>query len=136
PAAEDERLRALAGELRLSTAETVAVALAVAVEVDAMAGRALAWLQSPSGAARPTIGLVALLAGTLDGGGASAAAHIAAVAGGRALDAGLLALDSPNRPLPESALRVPAPLALALAGAPSSWPGVEGELDDPPPLPE
>ena len=134
PPEEDARLRALAGELRLSTAETIAVALAVAVEVDAMAGRALAWLQSPSGGARPTIGLVALLAGSIDGG--PRAAQIAALAGGRAVGAGLLTLENDSRPLPECGLRVTAPVALALAGANSPWPGIEGELDDPPPLPE
>lgn len=135
PPEEDARLRALAGELRLSTAETIAVALAVAVEVDAMAGRALAWLQSPSGGARPTIGLVALLAGSIDGGGATAS-QIAALSGGRAVGAGLLTLENENRPLPECALRIPAPVALALAGANSRWPGINGEMEEPPPLPQ
>ena len=134
PAAEDERLRALAGELRLSTAEAIAVALAVAVEVDAMTGRALAWLQSPSGTARPTIGLVAMLAGMIDGAGT--ASQIAALAGGRAVGAGLLVLENDSRPLPECALRMPSPLALAIAGMASTWPGIEGELDDAPPLPD
>jgi len=134
PPEEDARLRAVAGELRLSTAETIAVALAVAVEVEAMAGRALAWLQAPTGTARPTVGLVALVAASIDGGGP--AAQIAALAGGRATNAGLLTLDDDSRPLPECSLRVPAPLALALAGAAGPWPGIEGELADPPPLSE
>lgn len=133
PPTEDERLRALAGELRLSTAETLATALGVAVETEAMAGRVLAWLQSPSGAARPTVGLVALLAARIDGG--EAAAQIAALTGGRAAGAGLLRVEDDARPLPECGLRVPAPVALALAGATSPWPGVEGGIEDPPLLP-
>ncbi|HEX9107976.1 MAG TPA: AAA family ATPase, partial [Longimicrobiales bacterium] len=134
PAPGDERLRALAGELRLSTVEAIAAALAVAVEIDAMTGRALAWLQSPGGAARPSVGLVTLLAATIDG--AEAPSQISALVGGRAMSAGLLALESDNRPLPECALRVPGPLALALAGTSSSWPGVEDQLEDAPQLPE
>ncbi len=133
PASEDERLRALAGELRLSTAETLGAALGVAVETDAMAGRALAWLQNPSGGSHPTVGLVALLAVRLDGGGTTA--QIGALTGGRAVEAGLLVMDGDTRPLPERGLRVPPPLALGLAGVSSRWPGINVELEDPPPLP-
>ncbi len=133
PARADERLHALAGAMGLTTAETVAVALAVAVEVDAMAGRVLAWLQSPSGGARPTVGLLAPVAATLDGG--TAAAQVAALVGGRAAAAGLLRVEDDARPLPERGVVVPLATALALEGEASRWPGVDDALDDPPPLP-
>jgi hypothetical protein len=133
PARADVLLHAVAVTLGLSPAETLAAALAVEVELDAMAGRVLAWLQSPSGGARPTVGLLAPLAAALDGG--TVAAQVAALVGGRAVEAGLLQIEDEARPLPERGVMVPTPTALALAGETSRWPGVEGALEDPPPLP-
>ena len=62
PAARERRLAALAERIGLTRAEMLAVALSCAAETDAMAGRALAWLQTPVGGARPLAGLVASLA--------------------------------------------------------------------------
>ena len=53
-----------------------------------MVGRVLAWLQAPVGGARPTIGLIAMLAERL--GDASA---FAALAGGLARASGLIQFD-------------------------------------------
>jgi len=133
PARADAHLHALSLALGLRPVETLAAALAVAVEVDAMAGRVLAWLQSPTGGARPTVGLLAPVAAALDGG--TIAAQIAALVGGPAVESGLLALADDGRPLPERGMAVPAPTALALTGEASRWPGAGGALDDPPPLP-
>ena len=54
----------------------LAVALACAAETDPMVGRVLAWLQAPVGGARPTIGLIAMVAERL--GDASPFAALAA----------------------------------------------------------
>ena len=61
PPAADAGLHAVATSLALGPAETVATALALAVEFEPMVGRALAWLQAPVGGARPTLGLLASL---------------------------------------------------------------------------
>ena len=119
PPPADAGLHAAATLLDLDIAETVATALALAVEFDAMAGRALAWLQAPVGATRPTLGLVASLAPLLAGaawsaGGAAEAELLATLCHGRARASGLWQFDSEARPLTELALQLPLPLALAL----------------------
>jgi len=122
PAAEDLRLHALAGAFGLGEAECIAVALAAAVESDPMVGRVLAWLQSPAGLARPTVGLVLTLAGQL-----GLPDALAVLVDGPARACGLLAVDDDKRPLPEQALQVPLPTVLALRGASGSrgaWAGV------------
>src|SRR5258706_4243681 len=53
PDESDARLGRLASAFGLSVFEQLAVALASAVEDDAMAGRAVAWLQSAVGVSRP-----------------------------------------------------------------------------------
>jgi ATPase family protein associated with various cellular activities (AAA) len=133
PPPADLRLHGLFARLRLSTAETLALALACSVEVDPMGGPVLAWLQSPTGASRPTPGLIMTLAVALDGGAPES--HLAALIAGPARDCGLLQMESEARPLPECALRTPPPLAMAISGLRSSWPGVQIGLADPPPLP-
>lgn len=133
PPPEDLRLHALAAHLGLGAAETLATALACAVELQPMAGRALAWLQSPAGGARPTLGLVATGAAALDCTGPEF--YLGALVGGPARECGLLQSEGDARSLPETALRVPIPLALALAGLPSSWPSVQIGCNDAPALP-
>jgi len=49
PPPADLRLHELVSRLGLSCAETLALALAASVELDVMAGRVVAWLQSPTG---------------------------------------------------------------------------------------
>jgi hypothetical protein len=133
PPPADLRLHGLVTRLGLSCAETLALALAASVELDVMAGRVVAWLQSPSGGARPSAGLVMTLAARLDG--SAPERHLAALIAGPARDCGLLLFDGETRPLPETALRTPPSVALALAGQPSGWPGVHIGLKDPPALP-
>jgi hypothetical protein len=135
PPAADRRLHALGSHLQLGVTELLAVALAAATELDLLAGRALAWLQTPTGGARPTAGLVASLAQTLDGG--DIALHLAQLASGTARSTGLLQPEADNRPLPETGFRVPQALVLALAGIRSHWPGLPMERagENEPPLP-
>ncbi|WP_190285598.1 AAA family ATPase [Montanilutibacter psychrotolerans] len=133
PSEADRGLHELARSLGLAIAETVALSLTAEVEREPMAGRCLAWLQSPVGGSRPTLGLVASVVAQIEGGAPAMA--LARIASGRALAAGVLRLDAEQRTLPEAALRTPAPLALALAGLPSAWPGVESGLEGAPPLP-
>ena len=118
PPPVDATLHALAVDLGLDEAQTEATALALAAEFDAMAGRALAWLQAPVGSARPTLGLLASLGPVLGWGHGDSAAHrlMAGLCNGVARACGLLQLESESRPLAELALQVPLPLALALQG--------------------
>ncbi|MBL8350561.1 MAG: ATP-binding protein [Burkholderiaceae bacterium] len=151
--ATDAGLRSIAQALNLDLCETVATALALAIEFDPMVGRALAWLQAPVGGARPTLGLLARLCPLLGwggGGGASGATParvVAALCDGPARACGLWQLDGESRPLTEQALQLPLPLALALQvplPAPSAervgeraaapWPGLRW-LDAPAPWP-
>lgn len=121
PPTDEQVLHALAQALPLQAPELVAVALCSAVEVDAMAARALAWLQAPAGGARPTVGLVLRATQALGW-----AAPLAALLDGQALDTGLLQLDADAaRPMPERRLQVPVPLVLALRDGQSRWPGID-----------
>jgi hypothetical protein len=113
PPAGDARLAMLSATLQLSTAELLAVALACAAETDAMIGRVLAWLQAPVGGARPTLGLIAMLAERFGDDTA-----FAALAGGMARASGLFQFEGNSRVLPEAALSVPLPVVFALADAP------------------
>ena len=132
PPAQDARLAALAEAWRLSTAEMLAVALASAAETDPMVGRVLAWLQAPVGGARPTIGLIAMVAERL--GDTSA---FAALAGGMARASGLIQFDASSRALPETTVAVPLPVVFALADAASRLApsGVRVGMVDAPALP-
>jgi hypothetical protein len=131
PPPADQRLAALAATLRLSLAETLAVALVCAAETDSMAARVLAWLQAPVGGARPTVGLVAQVAAAL-----GEPAALAALAAGPARQGGLLRIDDEARALPEATLTVPQPVVLALADPPRiHWRGLRLGPVDHTPLP-
>lgn len=127
PPADEPVLHALAQALPLQPPELIAVALGCAVEVDPMAARAVAWLQAPAGASRPTVGLVLKAAQALGW-----PAPLSALLDGAALDTGLLQLDTDTaRPLPERRLQVPLPLVLALRDGDARWPGIDTR---PPPV--
>ncbi len=131
PPPEDRRLAALASAIGLTRAETLAVALSRAAETDAMAGRVLAWLQTPVGGTRPLAGLVAGLAERFGD-----PAPLTSLAAGAARSIGLLQADNDTRSMPERSLIVPQPIVLALADPPVlSWPGLRVGMPDPPPLP-
>ena len=128
PDPADAPLLFLARQLALSEAEVLAVALAAAVEEEALPGRAVAYAQAPLGGSRPTLGLLASVFAPCLAGGAQGAVSTgevgALLAGGAAVQSGVLALLHEGAPLPERALAMPAPLALALRGVDGGWPGV------------
>jgi hypothetical protein len=72
PGEDDARLVRLGSAFGLTVFEQLAVALAAAVEDDAMAGRAVAWLQAPIAGSRPTFGLVANALAAAPGAGTQA----------------------------------------------------------------
>jgi hypothetical protein len=120
PPAGDRSLHALARALPLQPVELVAAALAMAVELDPMAARVVAWLQAPAGSSRPTVGLVLAAADAL---GLDALPSL--LLDGSARSTGLLQFEVEGaRPLPEQQLRMPLPLVLALHDGRSRWPGV------------
>ena len=119
PPPGDAALSALGVELGLEAIEVVAASIVAAVEFEPMLARALAWLQSPVACARPTLGLLDRLGELL-----GVPETLATLLGGRALATGLLRVDEDaTRPLPERALHMPLPLALALRGRHAEWPG-------------
>ena len=123
---EDGPLVWLAMELRLSKLELLAIALAAAVEDDPIVGRLLAYVQSPVGGSRPTLGLLTRAFGSRAD---SNPAVLANLLNGIAIKSGLLSVLNDGAPLPERAVAVPASLCLALAGQESEWPGVTIGVD-------
>ena len=120
PHPDDEVLMLLARAWEFSVPEILTFALAVAVEEDMMIGRVIAFMQSPLGGSRPTLGLLA-----------SAFARVSenqrlspgALAAGPAFQSGVLTLGNEQAPYPERTVALPMPLTLVIAGRPSSWPG-------------
>ncbi len=133
PPPGDAALGALGVELGLEAIEVVAAAIVAAVEFEPMLARAIAWLQAPVAGARPTLGLLDRLGALL-----GVPETLATLLDGRALASGLLRVDEDaSRPMPERALHMPLPLALALRGRQSTWPGtrvLEIAVDMPPTL--
>ncbi|HEU4325846.1 MAG TPA: ATP-binding protein [Roseiflexaceae bacterium] len=116
PDGHDRPLVQISQTLALSAHEILALALALAVEDDPLAGRALARVQTSGkapGPAHPTLGLVGALLG-----GASPIA----LASGTAAGSGLLLLGGEGA-LPERTLSLPPHLAAALAGLDVAPPG-------------
>jgi len=120
PGEGDARLLLLASALGLTVFEILAVALAGAVEDDAMAGRAVAWFQTPVGGSRPTLGLVACAFADLPG---AESQPIHTLISGAAMQSGLLVVMNESGPLPERPFGVPIPICLALAGRDAALPG-------------
>jgi hypothetical protein len=133
PHAADLPLVGLGRSLGLEPIEALAVALAAAVEDDAMAGRAIAWLQRPLGGSRPTLSLLATCLGEVSAAGVR---PIDALAAGQAVRSGVLEVRDPGAPLPERSVAVPLHLCQALAGGDGALPGVSvGAGSIPIPLP-
>lgn len=127
----DARLVALAERFDLARVEVLTVALAQAIELEPGVGQAIAFVQAPGRPPRPTLGL---LAGAFAG-LAPPVTTLARLAGGPAAAAGLLVREGKDLALAEQCLRVPAPLALALAGAGIAWPGTRPLTTAAAPLP-
>ncbi|HVE87284.1 MAG TPA: ATP-binding protein [Myxococcales bacterium] len=135
PATEDVGLVQLGRQLGLSLLELLTVSLSVAVEEDARAGCAVAFLQAPIGSSRPTLGL---LARAFAGAAQEGADPLRELAGGAALASGLLARVREDAPLTEQAVSVPLSHYLALCGRDADWPGATIGLGSlaPVPLPD
>lgn len=114
----DWALASLGNQLGLHRIEMMAVALAGAVEMDLMCGRAIAHLQAPIGGSRPTLGLLATAFSGLD----PDEPVIERILTGAAAESGLLHLLNESAPLAERALAVPIALCLALGGRDAGWP--------------
>jgi hypothetical protein len=114
----DVSLIILGSQLGLHRIEMMAAALAAAVEMDLMCGRAIAHLQAPVGGSRPTLGLLAAAFAGVE----SDEPVIERILTGAAVESGLLHLLNDNAPLAERALAVPIALCLALSGRDASWP--------------
>ena len=117
PAPEDAPLVALSRRLALTDGELLAAALCLAAEWDPHFARLVAQAQDPVGASRPLVGLACTLFGGLG-------LTPAALAGGRAVQAGLLVLGEEPRALPERSLSIALPVSAALADEFSLPPGV------------
>jgi hypothetical protein len=126
PSAEDAPLARLATAWRLSLAETLSLALAAVVERDLEAGRAMAYVQTPVGGSRPTLGLLAASFGHLDG---PKEMNSLQLANRSAFLSGALTLLNDGAPLPERPVALALPLGLALADEEASWSG--GVIDLP-----
>jgi hypothetical protein len=125
PAPEDEALVWLSKQLQLSRVELLAVALAAAVEDDALFGRVLAHVQAPLGGSRPTLGL---LAASFDRSPGGKSTVMPTLLNGPAVRSGLLSVLNDTAPLPERPVTVPAPLCLAISGHDSLWAGTTIDL--------
>ncbi len=113
PGPEDIPLVQLSEKLDLSGFEILAAALALAVENDVMAGRAVAYLQKPLGGSRPTLGLLVtvyreFIPENKDG--------IASFISDNAVKSGLVVLSGNHSPLTEQFIRIPAYTCLSLSG--------------------
>ena len=117
----DLPLRDLSTQIGLRPVETLAVALAAAIETDATAGRAVARLQAPMGGSRPTLALLAASVGSLFS--EAGVNPIEALITGNAAQSGLLSVLNEGAPLAERPVAVPVPICLALSGYDSAWPG-------------
>jgi hypothetical protein len=127
PQPEDRTLIHLGGALGLSPVEIMSVTLAAAVEEDLLTGRAIAFLQSPLGGSRPTLGLLAQTFATEPG---QEAVLLQVLSNGAAVRSGLLDLAHPEAPLPERPVRLPYHLCLALRGQDAQTAGTSTGLDE------
>lgn len=147
PLPRERRLAALVNVLRLRPLEALAAALALEVEVNALAAHALARLQGSqggSGPMRPSLGVLARLGAALAlDGMCSDREHIGSLLCGAALASGALREIRDDAPAVERCIALPEALVSALLGAdgePLARPGfaplnVEASRADPLPLP-
>jgi len=122
PSMEDRKLVGLANKLNLSEIEILTTALLASVEEDPLVGRVIAFVQSPLGSSRPTLGLID-----------AAFSYIfprpdwnwiaGSIASGKAIQSGILKIFDDQPPLPEQTLRIITPLVLALRNKTFTWPG-------------
>jgi hypothetical protein len=117
PAAEEEKLVALANRFALTDGELMTAALCLAVESDPRAARLVAGAQAPVGGSRPLAGFAATLFSALG-------LDCVALLGGAARAIGLLQLGPEEAPLTERSLHIPLALVAALGGCWSAPDGI------------
>ena len=120
PSADDAPLARLAEQWSLSLAEILTLALAATVERDIIAGRAIAYAQTPVGGSRPTLGLAAEAFGFFDG---PKRLNPVKLANSPSFLGGALTLLNDGAPLPERAVSISVPLCLAFSDEEVCWPG-------------
>jgi len=98
----------------------LALVLLLAVEKNVMIGRCIAYIQSPIGGSRPTLGLLDSILSRFEHNTRYNASSILLSA--RAVEMGLIKILNTNLPIPEQTLSIPFPLVIALQGLESSWP--------------
>ena len=121
PHDRDLSLCRLTSALGFTPIETACAAMALAVETDVLIGRVIAYLQSPLGGSRPTLGLLAHALGRAAG--AADTNLEARLSAGRVFATGLLRLLGEG-PLPERTVSMPLAFVHNLTGVDTSWPGV------------
>jgi hypothetical protein len=116
PQPADVPLLSLASSLGLSDVEILAVALTSAVEEDMLVGRAVAFMQTPVGGSRPTLGLLSTAFAQIAPADRRGRRGLEDLWHGNAITSGLLYVLNDGAPLAECAAGVPHYLCLALAG--------------------
>lgn len=120
PTLQDNNLLRIASYLNLCNIELMVVSLLLGVEQNAMIGRCIAYLQSPIGGSRPTLGLLDSILQPVNPEGNDVASVLVS---GNATSSGLVLLLNEFAPLPEQTVRIPVPLSIALKGFNTQWPG-------------
>ena len=120
----DQGLILLAKQLPLDDIELLTIALALAVEVDPMVGRVIAYIQSPIGGSRPTLGLLESAFAEFSADGDSQWVG-GSIVSGAAVHCGLLTILNNSAPFPEQSVQVPNGLSLALLNKNINWPGTQ-----------
>jgi hypothetical protein len=127
PHDHDRSLVNLAQLYQLHWVEILSLALCLAVERDAMVGRALAYVQVPVGTSRPTLGLLesalTMLVQDQREFKEIAVSVSASLLSGKAMELGLLQTNNTMVPTPEQALQIPQSVAMAMQG---SWQVIKG----------
>lgn len=126
---EDYYLLELADKLNLNYIELLTISLALSVEEDPMVGRAIAFVQSPIGGSRPTLGLLQS-ALTLMATEQQAQWLAGSIVSGMAVRSGVLTILNVDAPLPEQTVQIPSALALAMANKNFIWPGTTLVADE------
>jgi hypothetical protein len=116
PQPVDQPLLSLAGTIGLSDVELLAVALTSAVEEDMLVGRAVAFVQTPVGASRPTLGLLSAAYAPVAAADRRGRRTLEDLWHGNAVGSGLLYVLNEGLPMAECPAGVPHYLCLALAG--------------------
>jgi hypothetical protein len=130
--AHDAALIMLADHAKLTHVELLAAALLAAVEDDPTFARAVARMQAPTHASRPTLGLLAAICAPLAEHQVAALHELVA---GQGRTTGVFAIHEPSLPLVEQTVSLAPAIYLASCGRDAVGPGLALELATPVALP-